>query len=69
MYKRQHLEIEAGRLAYNDRNLYVADMKHSDVPVDWLLSAEHATELRASINSDAAMQQFPALLPSHIKAQ
>lgn len=58
--ERLHLEIEAGRLAYNDRNLYVADMKHSDVPVDWLLSAEHATELRASINSDAAMQQFPA---------
>ena len=57
--ERLHLEIESGRLAYNDRNLYVADMKHSNVPVEWLLSAEHATELRDSINLDQAMQQLP----------
>ncbi len=57
--ERMHLEIEAGRLAYNDRNLYVADMEHSNVPVDWLLSAEHASELRNSIRPDAAMQQLP----------
>ncbi len=58
--ERLHLEIESGRMAYNDRNLYVADMAHSDVPVDWLLSDEHASELRKSINPDAAMQDLPS---------
>lgn len=58
--ERLHLEIEAGRLAYNDRNLYVADTQHSDVPVDWLLSKDHAAELRGSINPAKAMQSMPS---------
>jgi len=57
---RLHYEIEAGRLAYNDRNLYVGDMKHSDVPVDWLLSDQHAAELRTAIDADKALQNLPA---------
>jgi len=48
--ERLHLEIEAGRLAYRDRNLYVGDMRHCDVPVEWLLSSDYAAELRGSIN-------------------
>jgi gamma-glutamyltranspeptidase/glutathione hydrolase len=48
--ERLHMEIEAGRIAYQDRYLYVADQRHADVPVDWLLSAEHAKEIRDSIN-------------------
>lgn len=47
--ERLQQEIEAGRLAYADRALYVADPKFSDVPVDMLLSREHAAKLRASI--------------------
>ena len=37
--ERVHREIEAGRLAYRDRNLYLADPGQVDVPVDWFLSA------------------------------
>ncbi len=56
---RLHMEIEAGRLAYQDRNLYVADMKHSHVPVDWMLSDEHTLELLNSIDPHTAMDQLP----------
>lgn len=56
---RLHLEIEAGRLGYQDRNLYVADQRHATVPVDWILSAAHADEMRASINPARAMDELP----------
>lgn len=58
--RRMHLEIEAGRLAYRDRNLFVADQRHADVPVDWLLSAEHAANIRTSINPDQALAELPS---------
>lgn len=58
--RRLHLEIEAGRLAYQDRNLFVADQRHAEVPVDWLLSAEHAAEMRAAINPDKALAELPS---------
>ena len=57
--ERVHAEIEAGRLAYNDRNLYVADPAKADVPVDWLLSKEHAAEMRAAIDPIRALQPLP----------
>ncbi|OED35638.1 gamma-glutamyltransferase [Chromatiales bacterium (ex Bugula neritina AB1)] len=56
---RIHLEIEAGRLAYQDRSLYVADQRHASVPVEWMLSAEHAEEMRSSINPSAALDELP----------
>ena len=56
---RVHIEIEAGRLAYRDRNLYVADMACSDVPVDWMLSGTHCDELRAAIDPTKAMSELP----------
>ncbi len=57
--QRLHLEIEAGRLAYQDRNLYVADQAKSHVPVEWILSAEHADEMRAAIDPQKTLQQLP----------
>lgn len=51
---RLHAEIAAGRLAYRDRNLYVADPDFADVPVDWLLSEEHARALRQDMRDGAA---------------
>ena len=57
--ERIHLEIEAGRLAYQDRNFFVGDMKHGDVPVEWMLSAEHASELRAAIDPNKALEDLP----------
>ena len=64
--ERLHQEIEAGRLAYNDRATYVADPAHSNVPVDWLLSMEHADELRGHIDREKAMTDIPPLSgPEH----
>ncbi len=58
--KRMHMEIEAGRMAYQDRNLFVADQRQAEVPVDWLLSAEHAAEIRSAINPNQALAELPS---------
>lgn len=58
--RRMHLELEAGRLAYRDRNLFVADQRHAEVPVDWLLSTEHAAELRSAIDPNKALTELPS---------
>ena len=64
--ERLHQEIEAGRLAYNDRATYVADPAYANVPVDWLLSMEHADELRGSIDPARAMTDIPPVSgPEH----
>ncbi len=57
--QRLHLEIEAGRQAYHDRSLYVADQTQAHVPVDWLLSDEHAAEIRQSINPSKRIPEIP----------
>jgi gamma-glutamyltranspeptidase / glutathione hydrolase len=56
---RLHLEIEAGRLAYRDRDALIADPAHVDVPVARILSAAHAGELRSLIDPDRAMVKLP----------
>ncbi|MFC1665844.1 gamma-glutamyltransferase [Pseudomonadota bacterium] len=64
--ERLHLEIEAGRLAYQDRNVYVADPTQADIPVDWILSQEHAAELRNLIDPAKGMDPLPPVsLPKH----
>ena len=57
---RLHLELEAGRMAYQDRNLFVADQSQANVPVDWLLSSDHAAEIRSAIDSQRALTELPA---------
>ncbi len=56
---RLHREIEAGRLGYQDRNLYVGDQRHANVPVDWMLSDAHAREMRDAIDPARAMKELP----------
>ncbi|WP_121061035.1 gamma-glutamyltransferase [Chachezhania antarctica] len=64
--ERMHLEIEAGRLAYRDRNLFVADPKFSDVPVEGLLSMAHADALRGAIDPARALKDLPLFtVPRH----
>ncbi len=63
---RLHLELEACRLAYRARNLYVADPDFSDIPVDQLLSAKHATRLRDAIDREKAIEAPRDItLPGH----
>ncbi len=56
---RLHLEIEAGRLAYRDRNALIADLTQTPVPVEELLSMAYARRLRERIDPDRAMTDLP----------
>ena len=53
--ERLHIETEATRLAFAERDKYVADPRHADVPVEHLLSDELADELRDKISLGKAM--------------
>jgi gamma-glutamyltranspeptidase/glutathione hydrolase len=66
---RYHRHIEAARLAYRDRDAFVADPGQADVPVKKLLSPEYLGGLRKLIDDTKAMTRLPsageALLPPH----
>lgn len=66
---RAHRHIEAARLAYRDRDAFLADPGVSEVPVKKLLSAEYLAAQRALISDTAAMPVLPAagesILPPH----
>lgn len=54
-----HREIEYGRLAYQDRNVYVSDPTQSNPPTDWLMSKAHAKELAAQFDPNRALDPLP----------
>ncbi|MEM9139894.1 MAG: gamma-glutamyltransferase, partial [Pseudomonadota bacterium] len=56
---RMHAEIEACRLAYTARNVYVADPSYADVDVETLLSPAYADKLRALIDPAKARTPMP----------
>jgi len=65
--ERFHLQIEAKRLAYHDRDRYLADPAQSRVPVEQMLSSGYADELRDLIKPTQAMTNLPASsFPEHI---
>lgn len=52
-----HVLTEAMRRAYADRAQFVGDpLFNADMPVDWLISKEHAADLRSSISMDRASE-------------
>jgi len=57
---RWHRHIEAARLAYRDRDAFLADPLQVDVPVARLMSADYLDGLRRLIRDDAAMGVLPA---------
>lgn len=59
--ERLHLEIEAGRLAYRDRDRYIADQSQVAAPVKELLSSTYADTLRAAIDMRRAMTGLPQI--------
>lgn len=52
---RLHLEIEAAKLAYRERDRHIADPDHVKVPVEALLSEQHARSLAAQIDPTRAL--------------
>ncbi|NIA67507.1 gamma-glutamyltransferase [Pelagibius litoralis] len=64
--ERLHIEIEAMRLAYGARDAQLADPAQAEVPVEKLLSADYAAELRATIKLDrSAVPPAPAPIAAH----
>ena len=56
----EHLYLEASRLAFADRNAYLADPEFVEVPLAGLLSKEYATKRRAQISADRAAGKVAA---------
>ncbi|MGI4846226.1 MAG: gamma-glutamyltransferase [Janthinobacterium lividum] len=50
----EHLYIEASRLAFADRNAYLADPEYIDAPVAGILSKDYAAQRRRLIGAQAA---------------
>ena len=58
--KAEHLHLEASRLAFADRNAYLADPEYVDTPVAGLLSKAYAARRRELINPEQASVHAPA---------
>ena len=56
---RLHHLIEATKLAYRDRNAFIADPVFSEVPLDVLLSKKYAAELTRGIDDIRAAKNLP----------
>ena len=61
--ERLHLEIEASRMAFVARDNFVADQRQVEVPVEYMLSADFATEMREQIKDDSAIEAPEATGP------
>jgi len=56
----EHLYLEASRLAFADRNAYLADPEYVDAPIEGLLSKQFAAQRRSLIRPDRAAGVVPA---------
>ena len=61
-----HAQIEALKLAFGDRNSLIGDPDFVEVPLEWLLSEEHAAEQRAQIDMTTAMEWPQNASPTQI---
>jgi gamma-glutamyltranspeptidase/glutathione hydrolase len=60
-----HLQVEAKRLAYEDRARYYADPKFAEVPVEWLISKDYAAQRAKLISPDKILSPvYPGQVPS-----
>lgn len=58
-----HLMVEAKKLAFADRETYVADPDHLAIPIQGMLSKDYARERAALIDLERAKEDVPAGLP------
>jgi gamma-glutamyltranspeptidase/glutathione hydrolase len=58
--KVEHLYLEASRLAFADRNAYLADPEYVEAPLQGLLSKEYAARRREQINPQRAASHADA---------
>ena len=58
--ERLHLLAEALKLAFADREAYVGDPEHVDVPIAGLLDTEYAASRRARLDTGRASPELPA---------
>ncbi len=64
--ERLHLLAEATKLAFRDRDAFLADPRQATVPVERLLDKAYAIKLREQISADRAMTDMPPpLLEPH----
>ena len=60
------VQIEAKRLAYEDRARYYADPHFAKIPIEWLNSKEYAKERAKLIRLDRILEPvYPGQAPSH----
>ena len=65
-FERIHQEIEAGKLAYHQRDAYLADPDQANVPVAELLSDENIDRMFALIKRDGVINNLPKMnMPAH----
>jgi gamma-glutamyltranspeptidase/glutathione hydrolase len=61
-----HIQIEAKRLAFEDRARYFADPEFARIPIEWLISKDYAAERAALIRPDRILTAAHAgQAPSH----
>jgi len=61
-----HTQIEAKRLAFEDRARYFADPDFAKAPIDWLISKDYAAERAKLIRPDKILTPvYPGQAPSH----
>jgi len=61
-----HLQIEAKRLAFEDRARFYADPDFAKIPIDWLISKDYAAERAKLIHPDRILTPVvPGEAPSH----
>ncbi len=61
-----HAQVEAKRLAFEDRARYFADPAFAQSPIDWLISKDYAARRAGLIRPDRILTPvFPGQAPSH----
>ncbi len=61
-----HVQIEAKRLAYEDRARFYADPHFASIPIDWLNSKDYAKQRAQLIRPDRILEPvYPGQAPSH----